>query len=204
MPERTEMHKTVRLVIAVVAAAVLVPTGVNAAVDAFRLQDGDGTSKAQVDKGAVRVGDGDGDLSVDGAVGIQGRTNSTDARLLANGDCNTQEHTSTHSHTDVIPAGTTVTEIVMTTEWDGGARSTMIIKSPSVPGFNPANGNHTEQIAGRLMALQVGWTQGYADFNETVNFGDGVKLEDAWHIFCGGVIGSSQGGALWNVYGYDA
>ena len=249
---------TWKLILAVVAAAVLVPTGVNAAAEAFKLQDGDGRSKAQVDKGAVRVGDGDGpmtvddgggelsvndgggalsvddgggklsvtdgdgpmtvddgggeltvndgngSLTVDGEVSVTGKSSSTDAGMLAYGDCDTQAHTETHAESAVIPAGTVVTEIHLGTDWNSSATSTLLVKKPSVPGFDAGTETGAQQRAGRFLSLQVGWTSGYADYSETLSFGDGVKLDEPWHIYCGGVIGSSQGTALWSVYGYEA
>jgi hypothetical protein len=204
MSDRTELHKTLRLTIAVAAAAVLVPTGVNAAVDAFKLQDGDGQSKAQVDKGSVRIGDGDGALTVDGDVGIANRVRTSVAQILLNGDCSNQPVNSSHSQSGVLPEGTVVTEIVMTQDWNGVAQSTLVVKKPSIPEFSATNDNATQQRGGRFMAIQTGLSTGYADLNETVSFGDGVELDEAWHFFCTGQIGSTDGTGLWSVYGYEA
>ena len=211
------MRKTWAIAIGVAAAAALiVPTGVNAAVDAFRLQDADSQNKAQVDKGELRVGDGDGPVTVDGTVGvsgnvdvagdvgIDGRVSSTDATLLIRGDCD-ETSEGDLGNIDQLPTGTTITDIVFTMDTTTTARSTLVVRAPSVPGFiaNPDPLQPQQRASGKFMALAVGWTQGYADFNETVSYGDGVRLEEPWHFYCTGVVGSGQGDGLWSVYGYE-
>jgi hypothetical protein len=62
---------SIRLISAVAAITVLVllvPVGADAADKLFSLQDGNGPSIAQVDRGALRVGDGDGAITVDGEI----------------------------------------------------------------------------------------------------------------------------------------
>ena len=73
MPRSSDLPKEPRsrLVLTVVAMALvvaLVPAGVRAAGDLVSLVDGDGNSKAQVDGGKLRVGDGNGPLTVNGKV----------------------------------------------------------------------------------------------------------------------------------------
>jgi hypothetical protein len=63
------------LALVLVIGALLVPTGVNAAASLFRLQDADSNVLAQVDQGKVRVGDGSGNLTIDGNVGITAQQN---------------------------------------------------------------------------------------------------------------------------------
>jgi hypothetical protein len=48
----------------------LVPVAAYAVASIVSIQDGDGSSKAQVDVGKLRVGDGSGSLTVDGGVRV--------------------------------------------------------------------------------------------------------------------------------------
>jgi hypothetical protein len=48
----------------------LVPVAAHAVGSIVSIQDGDGSSKAQVDFGKLRVGDGSGSLTVDGGVRV--------------------------------------------------------------------------------------------------------------------------------------
>ncbi|MDQ4095569.1 MAG: hypothetical protein M3174_05110 [Actinomycetota bacterium] len=188
-PERSRSSRLWALGAALFAAGLLVPTGVNAAVDAFRLQDADSSNKAQVDGGKLSVGDGRGKLTVDGDVG------STDSRLLDAGDCDETDNGELENESS-LPEGTTVTSIVLTNDAAGAGRNTLFVRQASVPGFDL-----NQPASGRFMALQTGYTQGYADFNEQVEWSDGIRLTEAWHFYCTGVLGSAQGDALWSVYG---
>jgi hypothetical protein len=222
-----------------IAAFFVVPTGVQAAVSAFRIQDGDGTGKAQVDAGKVRVGDGSGPITVDGDVGVDGnvsvtgdvgingtvpvngnvgingtvpvtgnvgitgKVSSTDAGLLAAGDCDETPGPGDLVNTATIASGKTVTDVVLTNDLTGSSRTTLVLRAPSMPGYIASPATPTENASGRFMALQIGFQSGgYGDFNESVDWGDGVKLTEDWKIYCSGVIGSSQGDGLWSIYGY--
>ena len=66
----------------VVVLALLVPRAAGAVNQLVSIVDGDGTSKAQVDNGMLRVGDGSGKLSVDGAIRI---SNTTDKPIPIRG-----------------------------------------------------------------------------------------------------------------------
>lgn len=61
---------TLALAVGALAALVLVPVGVEAATDNVIIKDADSSAKAQVVSGGrLKIGDGSGPLTVDGAVG---------------------------------------------------------------------------------------------------------------------------------------
>ena len=189
---------------ALVAAAILVPVGVEAGgITLVRLQDGDSTAKAQVDGGRLVVGDKNGGpMTVDGEVGLDEKVSSTDAGVLLRGDCDdTDEGELTNLQT--LASGKTVTGIVLTNDATGTSRTTLFATAPSVPGYVANPTSNTERAAGRFMALQVGFQSGgYSDFNESVTYEDGVKTTEVWRFYCTGVLNSAQGDGLWTVYGY--
>ena len=199
--------------------AVLAPVGVVAATNAVKIQDGNGSSKAQVDAGSLRVGDGEGAMTVNGtgnngnvpvsgnvgvpggvsvnggSVGVSGVSGdvSTVAKptsVLAQGDCDT-----TDSYTDsgTIASGKTVVGILLSDDNGGSQINTLIVSAPS-------SGN----TGNRLFELSdgQGFASGYAQFGNRADFGPGLKLTENWSISCTGQPGSSQGNGLWIAYGY--
>jgi hypothetical protein len=79
-----------RLVIAVALVAVgalLAPMGVQAAANLVTIEDSNSNSKAQVDGGKLRVGDGAGRLTVDGSVeAVDGNAHGSFARQVNTAD----------------------------------------------------------------------------------------------------------------------
>jgi hypothetical protein len=61
-----------KLLALVAIVAVAMPLGVKAAANLVVVKDADSASKAQVDSGKLRVGDGAGPLSVNGSVNVSG------------------------------------------------------------------------------------------------------------------------------------
>jgi hypothetical protein len=182
--------------------AILAPVSVIAATGMVKIQDGNGNSKAQVDGGRLRVGDGSGAITVNGTgnngqvpvtgnVGVSGdvSTVGSPTSILAQGDCDTSEDS--YPDTGTIPTGTTVVGIVLSDEAGGSQIDTLQVKSQS------SQGNLTDE----LFTLMDGQSQG-AEFGEHLNFGPGIKLTEAWNINCTGQVGASQGNATWIVYGY--
>ena len=197
--------------------AVLAPVSVIAASSIVKIQDGDGNSKVQVDNGRLRVGDGGGSITVDGAgangrvpiagnvgvngdVGIDGpvgvsgiagdvSTVGKPTSILAQGDCDTSEDSYGDSAT--IPTGTTVIGIVLSDEAGGTQINTLSVKSQS----------SQPNLQDELFTLMDGQSQG-AEFGEHLNFGPGIRLNEAWNISCTGQVGASQGSGVWIVYGY--
>jgi hypothetical protein len=205
--------------------AVLAPVGVVAATNAVKIQDGNGSSKAQVDAGSLRVGDGEGAMTVNGTgnngnvpvqgnVGVPGGVNvnggsvgvsgvsgdvSTVAKpttILAQGDC---DSSSVDSYTDsgTIPAGKTVVGMLLSDDNGGSQMNTLIVTAPS-SNNGPSTVNH------RLFELTdaQNFAGGYAQFGSRADFGPGIKLSEQWSINCTGQPGSSQGNGLWIVWGY--
>jgi hypothetical protein len=58
----------VTVLLAVAVVVLLIPAGVHAAGTLVSIVDGNGTSKANVDNGKLRIGDGNGALTVDGRI----------------------------------------------------------------------------------------------------------------------------------------
>lgn len=67
-PKRARASWTI--VLSVLVAAVALPVGVQAATQLVSIKDPDSRSKVQVDRGSLRVGDGNGSLTVDGDVSV--------------------------------------------------------------------------------------------------------------------------------------
>ena len=69
------MRETTRTILAAVSVAavmaLLLPVGAHAAGQLMTIVDADSSAKAQVEAGKLRVGDGDGAMTVDGAVGAR-------------------------------------------------------------------------------------------------------------------------------------
>jgi hypothetical protein len=84
----------------------LVPRAVSAVGSLVSVQDGDGTSKAQVDNGKLRVGDGAGSLTVDGKVQIS-NTATKPARV--------RDFQTPVIATDSVALNTTNTEVTLFT-----------------------------------------------------------------------------------------
>ena len=104
----------------VVVLALLVPRAAGAVNQLVSIVDGDGTSKAQVDNGKLRVGDGAGKLSIDGAIRI---SNTTDKPIPIRGF----GAPVVVSHTTPM-SGTTGTSILSTVP----AHKLLVIESVSV------------------------------------------------------------------------
>ena len=202
--------------------AILAPVTVIAATSITKIQDGSGSkSKAQVDAGALRVGDGAGAMTVNGTgnngnvpvqgnVGVPGGVNvnggsvgvssvagdvSTVGKptsILAQGDCDTSEDSYGDSAT--IATGKTVVGIYLSDEHGGSQINTLTVKAPS----SAANGASTSD---ELFTLMDGQSSG-TEFGEHVNFGPGVKLTENWSVSCTGQVGATQGNGAWIVYGY--
>ena len=196
--------------------AVLAPVSVIAATSVIKIQDGNGGSKAQVDGGRLRVGDGSGAITVDGTgangrvpvagnvgvsgdvgltgpVGISGDVSTVGkpTTILAQGDCDTGEDAYGDSAT--IPVGTTVVGILLSDESGGSQINTLLVKSQS------SQGNLQDELF-TLMDGQVG--PNYAQYGNQADFGPGIKLTEAWNVSCTGQVGASQGNGVWIVYGY--
>jgi hypothetical protein len=65
---RTGVRQLVSLGVVLAVAVLLSPAGASAAGSLVSIVDGNGDSKAQVDSGKLRVGDGNGALTVNGSV----------------------------------------------------------------------------------------------------------------------------------------
>ena len=196
--------------------AVLAPVGVIAATGITKIQDGNGTSKVQVDNGSLRVGDGSGVLTVagtgnngnvpvtgnvgvNGTVGVSGiagdvSTVGKPSTILAQGDCDTVGG-DTYSPNGSIPAGKTVVGIVLSDEQGNSPLNTLTVSAASVVG---------NQRGPHLFTLGNGenFSTGYAQFGTQLDFGSGIRLNEAWSINCTGQPNASQGNGLWIVYGY--
>ena len=197
-------RRLIGVLCAIVAAAVLVPVGVEAGGPVLvRLQDGDSQAKAQVDNGRLVVGDKNGGpVTVDGQVGLEGKVSSSDAEVLLRGDCDEDDSEDLLNFQN-LASGKTVTGIVLTNDISGTSRTTLVVAAPSVPGYVASPATPTEEASGRFIALQIGFQSGgYSDFNESVTYEDGVKTTESWRFYCTGVVGSSQGDGLWTLYGY--
>ena len=173
------------IALAVVAglAALLVPVGVEAAAPALmRLVDGDGTSKAHVDNGKVRVGDGKGALSVDGT------TATKPAVLLAGGNCD---------DSTTLQPGEIVTSIFLTgtpNQYPSGS-------------LNIYDGDAGDPGTEPLMSLKVyGSTDNDGEQNAVYASDSGFKVTGgtAWDVVCGGIIGSvGANDAAYSIFGYE-
>ena len=80
-------RQVVTMVVAVCAAVVLAPAGAIAAATLLTIQDPSNGSKARVDAGRLRVGDGSGSLTVDGSTGpaVPAKPFAVSARIMATG-----------------------------------------------------------------------------------------------------------------------
>jgi hypothetical protein len=172
----------------VALAWVLVPVGVRAAAPGLvRLVDGNGSSKVEVDRGKVRVGDGSGALSVDGTVAVK---KATPGVLLRTGSCGPGATETT------LPVGSVVTSIFVT----------------GVPGQYP--GSRLDIFPGSddtgfpLMSLKVYFgASGEGDTNAIYSSDNGFKVTGAapWTVVCGGIISSSgTNGGLYSIFGHAA
>jgi hypothetical protein len=204
--------------------AVLAPVGVVAATNAVKIQDGNGSSKAQVDAGSLRVGDGEGAMTVNGTgnngnvpvqgnVGVPGGVNvnggsvgvsgvsgdvSTVAKpttILAQGDCDTSADADSYPDTGSIASGKTVVGILLSDEEGGSQINTLTVTAPS----STPNGTKDELFT---LADGQGFANGYAQFGNEADFGPGIRLSEQWSIRCTGQPGSSQGNGVWIVWGY--
>ena len=203
--EPISARRAVALVVAVVLGVLLLPVGVQAAAPALvQLIDGaGGTSKARVDAGKVRVGDGEGALTVNGQITVGnkvtvGNTAAAPVQavlkpgvLLANGYC-----PPSGTVTDMLQPGEVVTSIVFTgsTKQYPGARLDIF------PMSDPAD--HTKA----LMSLKTYGGSGNVGEQNAVYASDvGFKVTGDWSIVCGGPVDSvGHNGALYSVFGYPA
>ncbi len=76
MPERPVPSQSVGMVMAFMLAVVMLPAGVQAAGQLVSIVDSDSDKdQVKIDAGKLRVGDGAGRLTVDGAVNVVGKVN---------------------------------------------------------------------------------------------------------------------------------
>jgi hypothetical protein len=196
--------------------AVLAPVTVVAATGMIKIQDGNGDSKAQVDAGSLRVGDGSGAMTVNGTgpdgrvpvsgnvgvsgqvglsgpVGVAGDVNTVGkpTSILAQGDC---DNSDAYTDSGVLHNGETVVGIVLSDEQGGSQINTLTVSAGSVVG---------NQRGAHLFTLSdgQGFASGYAQFGKQLDFGPGIRLTENWSIHCNGQTGN-QGNGLWIAYGY--
>ncbi len=173
------------LAVAVAAIAALLPFGATAAGEQLvRLVDGNGTSKAEVDNGKVRVGDGSGPVSVDG------RVSQPAVRVLAKGDC--IEGAIERVDTLDNPPGRRITGIVLTQNEQGYATGMLGLIAPgeTVPMTN----------------LIVERSQYYHAGEAALDFGAGITHPNNaadWTIKCSDRGGGGAAWGRWMVLGYD-
>lgn len=180
--EHVSTRRVLALAVSIAAAALLVPVGVEAAAPSLvRLQDGTGDSKARVDNGEVRVGDGKGPITVDGD------TTGKPATLLKSGTC---------AGTDSLAPGTVVTAIFHTGHPGGYPGSRLDIFPGDSESTTP------------LMSLKVyAGTNAEGELNAIYSSDTGFKVTGptAWDIVCAGVhTGVGTNGGLWSVFGYQS
>ena len=117
------MRETTRTILTAVSVAavmaLLLPVGAHAAGQLMTIVDADSQAKAQVEDGRLRVGDGRGAMTVDGAVAarpalpvdpfsVTGVTSSQDLRSLGVGRIAITDLVLSHSNTDNVPTGVLV------------------------------------------------------------------------------------------------
>ena len=197
--EPISTRRALALVAALIVAVLLLPQGVEAAAPALmRLVDGDGSSNAQVDNGSIRVGDGEGALTVNGTVGVKqpvrinGQTTLRPGELLASGYCGPP--TETQITTDTLPVGSVVTSIVTTGPPHQFAGSRLDV----FPGTT------TSDPKTALMSLKTNSGDGgpqNAIYDSAVGFK--VTGSEPWTVLCAGVhTGAGTNGAVYSVFGY--
>ena len=177
---------------------LLLPQGVDAAAPALmRLVDGDGSSNAQVDGGKVRVGDGDGAMTVNGTVSVKQPVTTTlkPGVLLASGYCGPATNQTT---TNTLPVGSVVTSIVLTGSIDQYPQSRLDI----FPGASTADPKTA------LMSLKAYVGQDFGGpMNALYTSDTGFKVTgtEAWTVVCSSMIsGNGHLGALYSIFGYPA
>lgn len=158
--------------------AVLAPVGVMAAGNLTTITDGKNNKQAQVKAGALQVG---------GSVNVA--QPGTPTRILAKGDC--ASDADEHPDNAVVKAGRTVVGVTLGGDHGQSSITTLTVAAPS-----------SQNAGNRLFTLKIGISQGYADFNNEVDFGPGILLDEDWTLSCTGQPGSTQGDGLWMVYGY--
>ena len=200
--EPISSRRAVAIVVALMVGVLLLPQGVEAAAPALmRLVDGDGSSKVQVDGGRIRVGDGDGPLTVNGKVSVNqpvtvsGQTTLKPGVLLANGYCGPATSQTT---TDTLDVGSVVTSIVFTGPINNYAGSRLDI----FPGTD------TTDHKTALMSLKNNVGNDFGGPQNEIYASDvGFKVTgaEAWTIVCSAqVSGNGHNGALYSVFGYPA
>lgn len=169
--------------------AILAPVGAGAARTlVVKLKDADGGSKAQVDQGKVRIGDGKGGLTVDGTVNVAvpGRGSG----LLRQGDCDGLD---TYPASGIVGGGRTVTGVVLTVDGLTGTQNDLVITAPSAAGNTLSTG-----AVSTLFRLRVTNNLTAGDVRQDqLDFGPaGIALNETWTFTCSG------GEGVWFVYGY--
>ncbi len=182
------------LAVAVAAVAALVPVGATAAgIQIFRIQDGNGTSKVEVDAGKLRVGDGSGALSVDGT------TAPPAAKILATGTCSdggggavvaTIPNTAGRRIVGMF-LGAYGTDVTGETSGNGSADSRLAITPPG----------DTHPVAN----LMVTRAAGYDENSRQLDFGPGIADPDSgnWTFRCSTTTSPTAAAwGRWVVWGY--
>ena len=171
-------------IVGVVAfVAALVPVGAGAAGETLvHLVDGDGTSKAQVDNGKVRIGDGSGPVTVNGTV------ESSAVQVLAKGNCNDGAGNA-RVVTLANAAGLRITGIFLGATKEGYATGKLAVTAPG----------DAEPMINLLITNGPAFDERHA----SADFGSGLVDPDSgnWVFQCATHSGSGAAWGSWIVYG---